>query len=77
VGEAADNLTLLQCLGSLTVLGHLYHLREVLVTVGQSFDVLPAGETCRVGSEDTLRIVGVGQWRNDAVGGEDDRTVEV
>ena len=77
MSKSADYFAVFYLLRCGTVTGHLNHLAKVLMTVWANTDVLPAGETCRVGSEDTLRIVGVGQWRNDAVGGEDDRTVEV
>ena len=77
MSKSADNFAVFYLFWSVAVACHLNHLAEVLMTVWANTDVLPAWETCRIGSEDTLRIVGVGQWRNDAVGGEDDRTVEV
>ena len=56
---------------------HLYDLGEVLATLLVCGNMLPAGITRGIGREHTVLVVGIGQGRHDAVGGEDDGTVEM
>ena len=57
VGEAADDLSVLDLLGSLALASHLDDLREVLMAVGACGDMLPSWEARRVGCEHTTGIV--------------------
>ena len=76
VGKTTYNLTVLDFRRCLTLLGHLDNLGEVLVAVSIGQDVLPTRITGGIGSENTILIIGVGQWRYNAVGSKYYRAIE-
>ena len=76
MGKATHNLSFLYSRRRLASFRHRYHLREVLVPILACRNMLPSRIAGGIEGEDSTLIRGISQWRHDAVGGKDDRSME-
>ena len=76
MGKATHYLSFIYSRRRLASLRHRYHLREVLVPILACRNMFPSRIAGGIEGEDSALIRGISQWRHDAVGGKDDRSME-
>ena len=76
VTKSANDFTCLDAFWSRTSLCQSYDFREILTSLSVCHNVFPSWESRCISGEHLVLVSGIGKRRYDAVGGEENRTIE-